>query len=82
MGTYVGTGIRQDVRQVSRVMPPQNEGEHLFTVEAHYRIASSNLDPTDGYHLDRESLVAVIGPSCYWCLATSDDGTPCPGVPG
>lgn len=78
---FIPDGIPQDISRTPRHMPPQVDGEHLFTIEQHSRV--TNLNPEDGtFHLDAENLIAVIGPQCYWCLATTDDGSPCPGLPG
>lgn len=78
---FVPSGITNDISRMPRQMPTQVDGEHLFTIETHNRVA--NLSPEDGtFRLDTENLMACIGPQCYWCLATTDDGSPCPGLPG
>jgi len=44
-------------------LPERKPGEHMWIVLTMYRV-----NPVaDRYDLDRENLLTIEGPGCYWC---------------
>ena len=59
--------------------PPRVDGQHAFVVTALFQVKRPGQADL---LLDRENLYATVPPFCWWCRASTDDGTPCPGQPG
>ncbi|MEE3918793.1 hypothetical protein V2I01_10995 [Micromonospora sp. BRA006-A] len=53
------------------------EGRHAWTAALMFDLA----DPDRALILDAENLRSVTV-FCRWCRTSTDDGTPCPGLPG
>lgn len=45
-------------------LPPQRPGEHLWIVMSMFRVTPGVAARFD---LDRENLLTIEGPGCYWC---------------
>jgi hypothetical protein len=66
---------------MNAVSPLVFEGRHLFVVSGVFLVA----DPARTTHrMDREDLVALTGPGCYFCLQLwrPDLGAQCAGPEG
>ena len=58
------SGVRIEVKGfVGAPLPERKPGEHMWVVLVMFRV-----NPTaDRYALDRENLLSVEGPGCFWC---------------
>jgi hypothetical protein len=56
--------------------PQARPGRHAWTAILVFDLT----DPDRALILDSENLRSVVV-TCWWCRASTDDGTPCPGVP-
>jgi hypothetical protein len=57
--------------------PPRVDGQHAFVVALTFLVKH----PDRPLILDRENAHYISRTACWWCRATSDDGTPCLGLP-
>lgn len=69
--------------QINRI-PPYSPiaREHLWVMCCAYRVQPSTWDGGSSLHLDRENLVALDGPGCYYCMEDYSARLakrPCPG---
>lgn len=69
---WVSTGHREVIdSQVDKIPEfDPRKGEHFWIVITTYKVDPSRVtspDPTVTPMLDHESLVAVVGPGCYYC---------------
>lgn len=68
---WASTGHREHVSglEIDRIPPfDPRTGDHLWTVVTAYRVEPAGFaDPTATPMLDRENLLSVAGPGCFYC---------------
>jgi hypothetical protein len=63
--TGVHVKIEGPVRQIPEYDP--HSAEHLWVVLPMYRVDPKNLTDGETGYLDRENLLTIEGPGCYYC---------------